>query len=418
MRILFLGDDWIGSNATSLADGFRRGGHDVVVVDTTSVSLPAQLSPPWVYSKVVGRRAPWNVERATADRAPRHRLPSGPDLRVQDRSPRPAAAARNTGPAARPLQPRRRVEPVQPRPATSSSSANGTSSCRPSGTMWRNSSLGAREVKFVLSAYDPAWHHPRARRDATRYWSAHRGMPGRSPRQIVALGHAYGDRCSCVVRDGGAYRSSGGPEGWPARSTARLSRASSPRSRRTSCCSTPTTATHTPAGHRGTGRRRALVGEQTEEHAELLDEGTECLLFSDADELYELLRRCEDHPDWPRRSPKRGKDGSPEAGTATWIVHERSSPHCSRKMGSRIRRRGGNMIGAPGHLGADAAPLITTLWPRRAGGVAAVFFITQVVFWSLSYLARPLVLLWAQPRGDSRTPWPTPVWPASATTAE
>jgi capsular polysaccharide biosynthesis protein len=57
------------------------------------------------------------------------------------------------------------------------------------------------------------------------------------------------------------------------------------------------------------------------------------------------------------------------------------------------------MLGTAGiPLALIAAALTTTMLAAlRARGVASVFLITQVVFWSLSYLARPLVLLWAQP---------------------
>lgn len=64
MKILYIGDDWVGSNARSLADGFRQAGHDVVVIDTTPVTLPARLSPSWVYSKAAGNRAPWPLADA------------------------------------------------------------------------------------------------------------------------------------------------------------------------------------------------------------------------------------------------------------------------------------------------------------------------------------------------------------------
>lgn len=64
MKILFIGDDWVGSNARSMADGFRQAGHEVVVVDTTPVTLPTRLSPAWVYSKAMRRRAPWLQESA------------------------------------------------------------------------------------------------------------------------------------------------------------------------------------------------------------------------------------------------------------------------------------------------------------------------------------------------------------------
>ena len=64
MRILFVGDDWLGSNARSLADGFRQAGHEVYVIDSSRVTLPTRLSLPWGYAKVSGRRAPWTTDIA------------------------------------------------------------------------------------------------------------------------------------------------------------------------------------------------------------------------------------------------------------------------------------------------------------------------------------------------------------------
>lgn len=48
-RILFVGDMWYGSNARSLRDGFLQLGHDVVTVDTSLLTKPTKLSPPWIY---------------------------------------------------------------------------------------------------------------------------------------------------------------------------------------------------------------------------------------------------------------------------------------------------------------------------------------------------------------------------------
>ncbi|GAA4750076.1 Wzz/FepE/Etk N-terminal domain-containing protein [Actinomycetospora chibensis] len=58
------------------------------------------------------------------------------------------------------------------------------------------------------------------------------------------------------------------------------------------------------------------------------------------------------------------------------------------------------MLGAAGiPLALIAAALTTTMLAAlRTRGVVPIFLLTQVVFWSLSYLARPLVLLWAQPQ--------------------
>lgn len=56
------------------------------------------------------------------------------------------------------------------------------------------------------------------------------------------------------------------------------------------------------------------------------------------------------------------------------------------------------MFGAATMLAATAAALITmTVAAVRLPGVVQVLLLTQVGYWSLSYLARPLVLLWVQP---------------------
>lgn len=56
------------------------------------------------------------------------------------------------------------------------------------------------------------------------------------------------------------------------------------------------------------------------------------------------------------------------------------------------------MFGAATILAATAAALITmAVAAVRLPGVVQVFVLAQVAYWSLSYLARPLVLLWVQP---------------------
>lgn len=56
------------------------------------------------------------------------------------------------------------------------------------------------------------------------------------------------------------------------------------------------------------------------------------------------------------------------------------------------------MSGAVAMLAATAAALITiVVAAARIPGVARIFLLTQVGYWSLSYLARPIVLVWVQP---------------------
>jgi hypothetical protein len=57
------------------------------------------------------------------------------------------------------------------------------------------------------------------------------------------------------------------------------------------------------------------------------------------------------------------------------------------------------MIGAQTLLALAALALITTIVGAvHIGGIARVLIIGQVAYWSLSYIARPFVLLWVQPR--------------------
>lgn len=57
------------------------------------------------------------------------------------------------------------------------------------------------------------------------------------------------------------------------------------------------------------------------------------------------------------------------------------------------------MSGASMTLAATAAALLTiAVAAVRIPGVARVFLLTQVVYWGFSYIARPLVLVWVQPR--------------------
>ena len=49
-----------------------------------------------------------------------------------------------------------------------------------------------------------------------------------------------------------------------------------------------------------------FVGERTGEHEALLDEGLECLPFSDDDELHEHLRCCDERPDLARKVAELG----------------------------------------------------------------------------------------------------------------
>ncbi|WP_280390761.1 CgeB family protein [Nocardia brasiliensis] len=302
MKILYVGDDWIGSNARSLADGFRQAGHEVVVIDSTPVTLPARLSPSWLYAKAAGRRAGWTtaalhdrIDRAAAAFAPdllfafkavhldQQRLLSTPaDLRVHY-SPDDVSNPANTSPDYLAYESEWDLVVTTKRHNVPELHARG-----------------ARGVRFVRSAYDPAWHHPCARRGARRFLAGFIGArrPDRAP-LLVDLAREYGS-------DFLVY----GP-GWrrvrPLRSTAaelgggvygeRFAAAVASITANLVLLNSDNRDTHTCRSFEIPAAGGLFVGERTAEHAELLDEGTECFLFSDRTELREILTRCARRPE-------------------------------------------------------------------------------------------------------------------------
>ncbi|WP_068054822.1 CgeB family protein [Nocardia xishanensis] len=302
MRILYVGDDWIGSNARSLADGFRQAGHEVLVVDSTPVTLPARLSPPWLYAKAARRRAPWTVERlhneidsAAAAFRPdvlfafksvhldQRRLLEVPVARHVHYSPDDVANPENITPEYLAHEPdwdlvvttkRHNVAELRER--------------------------GARAVAFVRSAYDPAWHHRAARRGRREFLAGFVGVcrPDRRD-ELVALARKYGDRM--LIRGPGwrrvpDLRTTGAVVAGPvygqhysaviATVTANLVLLNS-GNRDTHTCRT----FEVPAAG------GLFVGERTDEHAELLRDEVECFLFTDTAELSEILDWCAANPE-------------------------------------------------------------------------------------------------------------------------
>jgi hypothetical protein len=311
MKILFVGDDWVGSNATSLADGFRQAGHDVIVVDSTAVSLPARLSPPWVYSKVARRRAPWDVEavhrrieRVAASCRPdvlfgfktvhldQQRLLAAPAGQHVHYSPDDASNPYNTSPEY--LEHEREWDLI----VTTKRHNEPELLAR-----------GARAVKFVLSAYDPAWHRPRARRQARQYLVGFVGAcrPDRRA-STVELARRYGDRL--LVRGPGWRRV---PELQASRATVAgpvygeaFSSVVASVTANLVLLNSDNRDTHTCRTFEVPAAGGLFVGERTDEHAALLGEGTECLLFSDSEELNDILRWCAEHPELARKVAESG----------------------------------------------------------------------------------------------------------------
>ncbi|WP_069160970.1 CgeB family protein [Nocardia altamirensis] len=302
MRILYLGDDWVGSNAHSLADGFRQAGHEVVVLDTTRVTLPPRLSPPWMYAKFAKRRAPWNVaalhdaiERAAAEFRPEllfvfkgvHLdqrklldLPAG--VRVHY-SPDDVANPANISAEYLAHEPEWDLVVTTKRHNVAELQARG-----------------ARAVTFVRSAYDPAWHHPTARRGTRQFLVGFIGVcrPDRRA-ELVGLARTHGSRM--LVRGPGwrrvhELRSTGAQVGGAVYGE-RYSEVVASVTANLVLLNSDNRDTHTCRSFEVPAAGGLFVGERTDEHAELLQDNSECFLFADAAELSDILDRCAAHPD-------------------------------------------------------------------------------------------------------------------------
>jgi spore maturation protein CgeB len=302
VRILYVGDDWIGSNARSLADGFRQAGHEVVVIDSTPVTLPTRLSPPWVYAKATHRRAPWTIadvhaeiDRAAADFQPeilfafkavyldQQRLLAVPARWHVHYSPDDVANTENTSPEY--------LAHESDWDLIVTTKQHNVAELR---------ARGARAVTFVRSAYDPAWHHPAARRGARQFLVGFIGVcrPDRRA-DMIELARTYGDRM--LVR---------GP-GWrrvPELRATHAAVAGPVYGQHYSAVIADVTAnlvllnsdnrdTHTCRTFEVPAAGGLFVGQRTDEHADLLRDTVECFLFTELSELHDILDWCAAHPE-------------------------------------------------------------------------------------------------------------------------
>lgn len=302
MRILFVGDDWYGSNASSLADGFAQAGHDVVVVDSTRVSSPRRLSPPWIYKRVKRERAPWDVA-AVHDAIDEAARALRPDLLFafkainldQDRLLSVPAGLR-----------------VHYSPDDVSNPYNTSAAYLAAESRWdcivttkahnlpELRERGARDALFVMSAYDPAWHHVRARRTHRRFLVGFIGARRPDRQQLMCdLAAAYGDQLYLAGpgwrRVPELLRSKATVEG--AKYGEDLSSAIAPVTANLVLLNSDNRDTHTCRTFEVPAAGGLFVGERTDEHAALLVDGAEALLFDSEAELIEHLERCRREPD-------------------------------------------------------------------------------------------------------------------------
>jgi hypothetical protein len=302
VKILFLGDDWVGSNARSLADGFRQAGHEVVVIDSTRVTLPARLSPPWLYAKFARRRAPWTVAELHAEI----------DHAAADFRPDMVFAFKAVH-----LDQRRLLDiparlHVHYSPDDVSNPENISPEYLAHEPDWdlivttKQHNLpelldrGAKSATFVRSAYDPAWHYPAARRGTRQYLVGFIGVcrPDRRA-DMIALARDHGHRM--LIRGPGwrrvpGLRATGAAVGGPVYGP-HYSRVVADITANLVLLNSDNRDTHTCRTFEVPAAAGLFVGQRTDEHVELLSDTVECFLFSDQAELHEILNWCVKHPE-------------------------------------------------------------------------------------------------------------------------
>ncbi|WP_196810847.1 CgeB family protein [Arthrobacter sp. 35W] len=294
-RVLFVGDGWLGSNARSLAEGFRQAGADVILVDTTSTSRPRRLSPSWTFSKVKsGKRSPWSVA-AIHDQIDEISNAWNPDILFcfktihldQERLLSNAAKIK-----------------VHYSADDVSNAYNTTNEYLKYESAWdlvvttkkhnmdELAQRGAKRTLMVMSAFDPAWHHLSARRTSRQF-------------QVGFVGNYREDRKNLLVELGSQFGSNlivEGP-GWSrvpelVRTNAVVGSGKYGEDFSIAVASIVSNLVLLNSDNRDTHTCRSFevpasgglfVGQRTAEHQEILEENKECLLFSTEDELFAHL---------------------------------------------------------------------------------------------------------------------------------
>lgn len=300
--ILFIGALWHGSNATSLAKGLSGLGASVRGVDISQVSVPKIGSRAWFHYKREGRPAPWLLSE----------LEERIDCAARDFRP-DILFCFNTMKLNQPFLQNLPCAPLavhySPDDVSNKTNVNGEYLAHEAKwdaviTTKRHNvdELDARGVKnpiFVLSAYDPAWHHASYQTHAKRWDVSFIGnyRPDRAPLLLDVARQFPG----ALVVSGPRWRRHPGF----LRSSVDLLPPYFGEDFSTFIASSECSLVLLNSDNRDTHTCRSLevpasaglfVGERTEEHQELLEEGRESLLFSSKDELFDHIRMIRSYP--------------------------------------------------------------------------------------------------------------------------
>lgn len=322
-RILFVGDAWLGSNARSLANGFAALGASIFAIDTSQISRPTRGSKSWAYRKATGRALPTDLLKLK--------------IRIEE-------AVRSFNPdilfcvktihldqdhlldLAVPLKVHYSADDV-------TNPYNTTAEYLLHEPRWdlvvttkifnvpELLGRGAKQAMFVYSAYDPSWHFRTPRRTLDQYSVGFIGNLRPDRVELVrSIGHVYGGMALVAGPGWKRERSlaQAGVEVRGPRYGVEFSETISEIRANLVLLNSDNRDTHTCRSFEVPAAGGLVVAERTEEHAELFDEGSEAVLFSNQAELFELLQRIEAEPDVFKKVALNGFRRITESGAHTY----------------------------------------------------------------------------------------------------
>ncbi len=309
LRVLFVGPAWTGSNAASMANAFVEVGFEVRHIDSTRASRPPRYSADWVRLKL-GRGLPapgllGEIEETV--RAWR------PDVLFCFKTIN--------------LDQRRLLDldvPIKIHYSADdiSNPDNTTDGYLSHESDWDHiittkrhnvaelEARGVRSAIFVLSAYDPAWHHPVAVSNPDAYRVGFIGSRRPDREELIAsLGKAYGSQMlvAGTMSTSPSVKASGASLA-PSMYGEDFSRGIATTMSNLVLLNSENRDTHTCRTFEVPAAGGLFVGQRTDEHREILSDEVEALLFDSDEELLERLAWVDSHPAEASRMRQRGRE--------------------------------------------------------------------------------------------------------------
>ena len=312
MKVLFVGDDWHGSNATSLRNAFVQRGHEVTTVNTRSLSDPVRRPV---------RRGWKRFSRSTYDSWAADRLDAEIRYRARGIPFQLVIGFKALLVRAETLESLPGVK-LHYHPDDSSNPAHRSAVFDEAESAYdvhvTTKSFNVEEIYkragrpavFMWCAYDPEWHVPMV----GKTWSS-------APR-LGFIGTCRADRTALMAKVAERYRrklvvvGSGWSRIGGVRKYAEVKHGAFGRAFSEAVSTAPLQLGLLNSDNRDLHTCRSievpaagglLIGQRTAEHGTLLEDGASALLFDSEQELWQLIDGCMESPAWARDVAARGQ---------------------------------------------------------------------------------------------------------------